>query len=115
MQLLEASDSEIRTYTTLMSLGQASESILSEVMKSDKNLVISALTSLIQREWITNTDGSYSVINPKIVISNEIHKQRRSLKERIEKLNSDVLPNLESIYVQNNISQLRHREDLDLI
>jgi len=115
MQLLEVSDSEIRTYTTLMSLGQASESILSEVMKSDKNLVISALNSLIQREWITNTDGSYSVINPKIVISNEIHKQRRSLKERIEKLNSDVLPNLESIYVQNNISQLRHREDLDLI
>ena len=113
MQLLEVSDSEIRTYTTLMSLGQASESILTKVMKSDKNLVISALKSLIQREWITSTNGSYSVINPKIVISNEIYKQRRNLMERIEKLNKDVLPNLESIYVQNNVSQLRHRDDLD--
>jgi len=113
MQLLEVSDSEIRTYTTLMSLGQASEFILNKVMKSDKKLVISALNSLIQREWITSTNGSYRVINPKIVISNEIYKQRRSLMERIEKLNTDVLPNLESIYVQNNISQLRHREDLD--
>jgi len=115
MQLLDASDSEIRTYTTLMSLGQASEPILTEVMKSDKNLIISALNSLIQREWITSTDGSYSVLDPKIVISNEIHKQRMNLMERIEKLNKDVLPNLESIYVQNNISQLRHREDLDFI
>jgi hypothetical protein len=96
-----------------MSLGQASESILTEVMKSDKNLVKSALDSLIQREWITSTNGSYSVINPKTVISNEIYKQRRNLMERIEKLNKDVLPNLESIYVQNNISQLRHRKDLD--
>ncbi len=113
MQLLDISDYEIRTYTTLMSLGQASESILTEVMKSDKNLVKSALNSLIQREWITSTNGSYSVINPKIVISNEIYKQRKNLMERIEKLNKNVLPNLESIYVQNNISQLRHREDLD--
>jgi predicted transcriptional regulator len=113
MQLLEVSDSEIRTYTTLMSLGQASESILTEVMKSDKNLVINALKSLIQREWITFTNGSYSVIDPKIVISNEIYKQRTSLMERIEKLNNDVLPNLETIYVQNNISQSRHREDID--
>jgi coenzyme F420 hydrogenase subunit beta len=113
MQLLGVSDSEIRTYTTLMSLGQASESILTEVMKSDKNLVISALKSLIQREWITSANGSFSVINPKIVISNEIYKQRKSLMERIEKLNNDVLPNLETLYVQNNINQLRHREDLD--
>ena len=115
MHLLGISDFEIRTYTTLMSLGQASESILTEVMKSDNNLVLCALDSLIQREWITSTNGSYSVIDPKIVISNEIYKQRTSLMERIEKLNTDVLPNLESIYVQNNVNQLRHREDLDFI
>jgi len=113
MRLVDISDFEIKTYTTLMSLGQASESILSEVMKSDNILVISALNSLIQREWIKHANGSYSVVNPTSVISNEIYKLRRDLMERIDKLNSDVLPNLESIYVQNNISQLRHREDLD--
>jgi len=113
MHVLGISDFEIRTYTTLMSLGQANESILTEVMKSDKNLVISALNSLIQREWITFTSGSYSVVNPTLVINSEINKQRRNLIERIEKLNTDVLPNLESIYVQNNINQLRHREDFD--
>jgi len=113
MQLLDISDFEIRTYTTLMSLGQASESILTEVMKCDKNLVISALNSLIQREWIKSTNGSYSAANPTSVISNEIYKLRRNLMVRIEKLNTDVLPNLESIYVQNNVNQLRHIEDLD--
>ena len=115
MQLLDISNFAIRTYTTLMSLGQASESILAKVMKSDKNIVISALNSLIQREWIISTNGSYSVVNPTLVISNEINNQKRTLMERIEKLNKDVLPNLESIYVQNNISQVRHRENLDSI
>ena len=114
MQLLDVSAFEIRTYTTLMSLGQASESILTEVMKSDKNLVLNALNSLIQREWITSTNGSYSVVNPTSVISKEINKLRMNLMERIEKLNLDVLPNLESIFAQNNISQVRHRTDLDL-
>jgi len=113
MRLLGISDFEIRTYTTLMSLGQASESILTEVMKSDNNLVLGALNSLIQREWIKPANGSYSVVNPTLVLSNEIYKLRRNLTERIDKLNKDVLPNLDSIYVQNNVNQLRHREDLD--
>ncbi|MBY9019908.1 MAG: Coenzyme F420 hydrogenase/dehydrogenase, beta subunit C-terminal domain [Candidatus Lokiarchaeota archaeon] len=115
MRLLDISEFNIKTYTTLMSLGRASESLLTEVMKSDKNLVISALNSLIQREWITSTNGSYSVVNPTLVVSNEIYKLRRNLMERIEKLNVDVLPNLESIYVLNNVNQLRHRDNLDSI
>ena len=113
MRLLDISEFDIKTYTTLMSLGQASESILTEVMKSDNNLVLGALNSLIQREWIKPANGSYSVVNPTLVLSNEIYKLRRNLTERIDKLNKDVLPNLDSIYVQNNVNQLRHREDLD--
>ncbi len=35
--------------------------------------------------------------------------------ERIEKLNTDVLPKLEFIYMQNNVNQLRYREDFDFI
>ena len=113
MRLLDLSEFEIKTYTSLMSLGQASESILTEVMKSENNSVLGALNSLIQREWIKSANGSYSVVNPTLVVRNEIYKLRKNLMERIEKLNTDVLPNLESIYVQNNVNQLRHREDFD--
>ena len=113
MQFLNISDFEIRTYTTLMSLGNASESILSKVMKTEKNIVRNALDKLKQREWIRSINGSYSSVNPTLVINNEIYKQRKSLMEKIEKLKIEVLPNLETIYVQNNFNHMKEDRNLD--
>jgi len=112
VRLLDLSDFEIKTYTTLMSLGQASESILSEVMKVDKNLVINALKSLKQREWVISTHGIYNSVDPTLVVKNEISKLRKAFLEKIGKLNGEVLPKLESIFVRNNISQTRHKKEL---
>jgi len=112
MRLLDISESEIKTYTSLMSLGRASESLLSEVMKVDKNLVIKSLENLKQREWIVLSDGIYISVNPTLVINNEISKLRKIFLEKIGILNSDVLPKLESMFVRNNIDQLRHNQKL---
>lgn len=70
------------------------------------------LSKLKQREWIINNNGSYSSVNPTLVINNEIHNLRKSFLEKIENLKTEVLPNLNTLYAQNN--PVRH-DDLDLI
>jgi len=112
MRLLDVSDFEIKIYTTLMSLGQASESLLSEVMNLDNDLVINALNRLKQREWVMLTNKIYSSIDPTLVVNNEISKLRKIFLEKVEKLNGEVLPKLEPIYVRNNINQFRHKDEL---
>ncbi len=102
MQFLNVSDPEIRTYTTLLSLGIASESTLSNVMKTEKEIVRDALKKLNQREWISATNGSYTSVNPTLVINKEIFKLRKGFLDQINILKTKVLPNLETIYVQNN-------------
>ena len=115
MQLLNISDFEIKTYTTLMSLGKASDSILSKIMKTEEIVVRNALQKLNQREWVIAANGSYSTVNPTLVINNEIYKLKQSFSKNIEKLKTEVLSNLEALYVQNNFSHIRHDENLDLI
>jgi len=112
MRLLDLSEFEIKIYTSLMSLGQASESLLSEVMKVDKKLVISALKSLKQHEWVISINGTFNSLDPTLVINNEISKLRKEFLEKIGKLNSEVLPKLESMFVRNNINQIRHKKEL---
>ena len=112
MRLLDLSEFEIKIYTSLMSLGQASESLLSEVMKVDKKLVISALKRLKQHEWVISINGTFNSVDPTLVINNEISKLRKEFLEKIGKLNSEVLPKLESMFVRNNINQIRHKKEL---
>jgi coenzyme F420 hydrogenase subunit beta len=102
MQFLNVSEDEIKTYTTLLSLGNASESILSKVMKTEEEIVRDALKKLHQRDWISGTNGTYSSVNPTKVINKEIFKLRKGFLEKIDKLKTVVLPNLQTIYVQNN-------------
>lgn len=102
LQFLNISDVEIRTYTTLMSLGSASESILSKVMKTEEPIIKINLSKLKERNWIRATNGLYSSNNPTLVINNEINKVRNEFLEKIKKIKTEVLPNLETVYVQNN-------------
>ena len=78
MRLLDISEFEIKTYTALMSLGQASESLLSEVMKAERNIVAKSLKSLEQREWVKLSNEIYISVDPNLVISNEISKLRKN-------------------------------------
>ena len=112
MRLLDLSEFEIKTYISLMSLGQASESLLSEVMKVDKSIIINALKSLKQHEWVISINGTFNSVDPTLVINNEISKLKKIFLKKIGKLNSEVLPELESIFVRNNINQIRHKKEL---
>ena len=106
MRVLDLSEFEIKTYIILMSLGQANESILSEVMKEDINVVINALKNLEERDWVKSINGMYNSIDPTLVINNEISNLRKTFLEKIGKLNGEILPKLEAIFVRNNINQI---------
>jgi len=111
LQFLNISDIEIKTYTTLMSLGSATESILSKVIKTEEDIINTTLGKLKERKWITATNGLYSSNNPTLVINNEINRVRNEFLEKIKKLKTEILPNLETVYVQNN--HIRQDENYD--
>lgn len=115
IKLLKISDFEIKTYMTLMSLGNASVSILSKIMKTEEPEVRNALQKLNQREWVIAANGLYSTVNPTLVINNEIYNLRQSFFKNIKKLKTEVLTNLEALFIQNNFNHVRHDEILDLI
>jgi len=102
LQFLNISDIEIKTYTTLMSLGRATESILSKVMKTEEDIINTTLGKLKARKWITATNGLIRSNNPTLVINNEINIVRNDFLEKIKKLKTEIIPNLETVYVQNN-------------
>jgi coenzyme F420 hydrogenase subunit beta len=112
MQLLDVSNLEIKTYSTIMSLGLASSSMLSKIMNAEENEIKKTLSKLIQRDWVIKNDGCYSTVNPTLVINKEISNLRSEFLKKIGNLKNVVLPNLETLYAQNN--HIKY-EDLDLI
>lgn len=104
LQTLNISDNEITTYTTLMSLGRATESILRKVMNTEADSIRDALTKLMQRDWVMSVNGTYRSVNPTLVLNNEIDKMRRNFLEKVENLKTIALPSLETRYAQNNFN-----------
>jgi hypothetical protein len=80
-------------------------------MKIDEKIVQGALESLVQRNWVVKNHESYSCIEPALVINNEIHNLRVDLSEKIDKLKCEALPNLETIYAQNNHVRMEEKSD----
>ncbi|MHA2181118.1 MAG: Coenzyme F420 hydrogenase/dehydrogenase, beta subunit C-terminal domain [Promethearchaeota archaeon] len=111
LQLLNISDIELKTYTTLMSLGNTSESILSNVMKKEEDEIKTSLGKLKEHKWITAKNGFYSSNTPTMVNNNEINKVRDKFLEKIMKLKTEVLPSLETVYMRNN--RVRQEENYD--
>lgn len=112
LSFLGVTDSELKTYSTIMSLGFTNIKMLKKIMKSEENEIKNTLNKLIQREWIINDSGCYSTINPTIVITKEISRFRNEFNKKITNLKNVVLPNLETLYAQNNHIRF---EDLDSI
>jgi len=115
MQLLDVSDFELRTYATLISLGESNISILSKVMKAEKKDIINILNTLKKRGWIISVDGIYRSVNPTHAIKSEIYKLKRNFEQKIDTLESEVLMNLKTLFVQNNFKHISYSEFMDLI
>ena len=68
----------------------------------EEDIIKIILDKLEERKWITATDGIYSSNNPTLVINNEINQVKDEFLEKINKLKTEVLPNLETVFAQNN-------------
>ena len=110
IQLLNVSDLEIKIYTALMSLGNATAPILSKIINIEQCKVRDILQKLKLRGWIIAPNGSYSAVNPTTVINNEVYELKQNFFKSIEVLKTEALTKLESLYVLNNSSQLRFDE-----
>ena len=112
IQLLNVSDTEVKLYTTLVSLGNVTAPILSKMMNMEQNAVLEALQRLKYRKWIIAPNGSYKAVNPTIVFNNEIFELKQNFFKSIEKLKNDALPKLEALYVQNNSCKLGYDDQM---
>jgi coenzyme F420 hydrogenase subunit beta len=111
LRFLNIPEIEIKTYTTLMTLGNASTSIISKVMKMEEDIIKRTLIKLEKQNWVMRTNGMYSSNNPNLVINNEINRVRNDFFEKIKEIKTEVLPNLETVYLQNN--HVRQEESYD--
>ncbi|MHA2040126.1 MAG: helix-turn-helix domain-containing protein, partial [Promethearchaeota archaeon] len=111
LRFLNIPEIEIKTYTTLMTLGSASTSIISKVMKMEEDIIKKTLIKLEKQKWVMRTNGMYSSNNPNLVINNEINRMRNDFFEKIKEIKTQVLPNLETVYLQNN--HVRQEESYD--
>jgi coenzyme F420 hydrogenase subunit beta len=107
IQLLNISDSEVKIYTTIMSLGNATEPILSKILNMERGELREVLQKLKQRGWIIAPNGSYSAVNPTTVINDEVNELKQNFFKNIDKLKTEALTKLEALYVKNNSCQLR--------
>ncbi len=115
MKLLNDSDFEIKTYTSLISLGLADASMLSRVMKVEEGEVQNALDSLKKREWILETNGIHRSVNPSKVIQDEMNRFKKKFEEKIKRIKSEALDDLETLYMQNNMMYVKHKDLTDTI
>jgi len=115
MRFLKISDIEIKTYATLVSLGNADLTMLNNVMKLEEKKLHNALNSLIQREWIITSNSNYKPINPTKVVKTEIFKFKKDFKRNIERIKSEALVDLETLFEQNNLMYIKYEELWDQI
>ncbi|MFX0188165.1 MAG: Coenzyme F420 hydrogenase/dehydrogenase, beta subunit C-terminal domain [Candidatus Hodarchaeota archaeon] len=103
-------DLEAKVYATLISLGYTNIALLSDVMKMEYKKIYKALEKLKRRKWIVEFNGGYRTINPIQVMKNEITKFKANLEKKINKFKSEVLKELEILFLQNNIQHIKYNE-----
>lgn len=115
MQLLNASNIEVKTYVTLLSLGCVDEAQLSKVMRIQETVIRNVLNTLKQREWVLKNNDAYIPVNPIQIARSEIYRLKKDFRKKIKKIKSEALVDLEALFVQNNFMRLQSKELLDLI
>ncbi|MFX1551148.1 MAG: Coenzyme F420 hydrogenase/dehydrogenase, beta subunit C-terminal domain [Promethearchaeota archaeon] len=115
MRFLNVSNKEMKTYAILISLGYANPSLLSSLMKSEENEIMKTLNQLKVRGWIENEANIYKPINPTKVIKDEFFKFKRELESNIERIKSEALKDLETLFIQNNLMYIKYEDFMDQI
>ena len=109
------SKSEVKTYTTLLSLGEADLFILSEVMNLRPEIIYNILKTLAKRKWISKYQNSYRPIPPSQVIKNEKNQFLNRLKKQMDIINSKILKDLTTLLIQNNLMDSKNLDFTEIV
>ncbi len=115
LKFFGVSKSEVKTYATLLTLGEADLFMLSDVMKLKPEIIYNTLKTLKQRKWISKSNSFYRSINPSQVIKKEINYFINNLKKHIDSIKSEALDDLKTIFIQNNLMYLKDLDFIDII
>ena len=115
IRFLNISDKEIKTYAILVSLGYANLQLLSRIMKIDESEIKINLNLLKERGWIENERDFYKPTNPTKVIKDEIYQFKREFQQNIERIKNEALTDLETLFIQNNLMNVRYKHFMDQI
>ncbi|TFF88748.1 MAG: hypothetical protein EU549_02425 [Promethearchaeota archaeon] len=111
---LPESASEI--YSIIASTGGTISDILSNIKKNAGKGEVSRLLGLLEeRGWIYRHNGIIKAYNPDKVITTEINKLKQNLEHQIAKIKSEALNYLKETFLQNNYSDIKLDELMDLI
>ncbi len=112
LKIFNITKSQVKTYTTLLSLGEADLRMLSDVMKLKPEIIYNILKTLKQRKWIAKYQNHYRPTNPSQVLKNEINQFLSKFKSHVNIIKMKILKDLNTIFVQNNLMDV---ENLDFI
>lgn len=107
--------SQLKVYTTLLSLGETDLFMLSDVMKLKPEIIYNILKTLKKRKWIFKYNNFYRPINPSTVFKNEINQFLTNFKDYIDIIKSKILKDLTTRFIQNNLMDLENLDFMDII
>ncbi len=114
LQLFNVPKLEAQIYATLLSLENADLSMLTTVMKREANEIQNSLNILKQRKWILSINGFYKPNNPVKVFKEEIKRLKEKFKNDLNKFKSEAFKELETIYIKNNLKNVKYNEFIDV-
>ena len=115
LKVFNVTKSQVKVYTTLLSLGEADLFMLSDVMGLKPEIIYNILKTLKQRKWVSKYQNFYMPINPSQVLKNEINQFLGNFKNHINIIKKKILKDLNTIFIQNNLVSVENLDFMDII
>ncbi|MBI2411389.1 MAG: hypothetical protein HYV32_05865 [Candidatus Kerfeldbacteria bacterium] len=113
LQTIGFSKNQAKVYLALFNLGQAKASALIEATALHRNLVYTALQSLVTKKLITTTTirgvAYFKMLDPERIL-NEIKMKETVAQQFVEELRAQRKPHAQEIVVYEGIDEVRRKE-----
>ncbi|MFX0060410.1 MAG: Coenzyme F420 hydrogenase/dehydrogenase, beta subunit C-terminal domain [Candidatus Hodarchaeota archaeon] len=103
---------ESQIFTAILSLGGADLLTLHKVLELPEDTVYKALNNLKNKLWIYSDEKKYKAFNPALIFQREITEMRDNVNKLKEIIKLNALPELENLYFQNNIKDIKNNDDI---
>lgn len=109
---LSLNDEEIQVFIAILSLGGSDFVTLTNVLSLSDDLIHNALYRLKNKLWIYSEKTLYKAFNPALIFKGELSRMRDMINKLKEIIKKNVLPELETLFFQNNINDIKNYDNL---